>query len=110
MILSVASVLDPRRKMECVSLYFHALHGDSGDNECEKVKRFLLDLALDYEYDVYYKESSSVAPSCILNDKGKRPMTDLDDVEGLWAKHVSTQPTKKRRKCEVEAYLEDRIG
>uniref|UniRef100_A0A803N6A5 Transposase n=1 Tax=Chenopodium quinoa TaxID=63459 RepID=A0A803N6A5_CHEQI len=84
MILSVASVLDPRRKMECVSLYFHALHGDSGDNECEKVKRFLLDLALDYEYDVYYKESSSVAPSYTLNDKA------------WWNAETSKYPTLSR--------------
>ena len=37
-ILEVASVLDPRKKLECVSFYFHLAHSDSYEFECHRIK------------------------------------------------------------------------
>lgn len=37
-ILAIALVLDLRRKMECVSFYFHLIYGDSYEFECDIIK------------------------------------------------------------------------
>ncbi|KMT12709.1 hypothetical protein BVRB_4g088070 isoform A [Beta vulgaris subsp. vulgaris] len=105
--LSAASVLDPRRKLECVSFYYKLVYDDDVVFECGRVKRLLVDLVHDYEKDTCHDETSFVTPSSSLNVNNKRPMVDLDEVDGLWEKHVLEQPPKKSRKCEVETYLEE---
>ncbi|GMJ04379.1 hypothetical protein HRI_004107100 [Hibiscus trionum] len=95
-ILSMASVLDPRRKLECLSLYFSILFGDDDEFEfeCDKVRKVLIELVDDYGKKVVDKEFSLVSPSLFANDQGKRTLIDSDDVEELWEKHVLQQPLK----------------
>ena len=47
--LSVASILDPRRKFECVSFYFELFCEDTAKLECERIGRILKDLVNEYE-------------------------------------------------------------
>lgn len=108
--LSVASVLDPRRKLECVSFYYKLVYGNNYDFEVHRVRELLVELVNDYEKDRCDGETSSFVPSSFVNVNYKRPMSELDEIEGLWEKHVLEQPLKKSKKCEVETYLsEERI-
>uniref|UniRef100_A0A803MEQ0 BED-type domain-containing protein n=1 Tax=Chenopodium quinoa TaxID=63459 RepID=A0A803MEQ0_CHEQI len=108
--LSVASVLDPRRKLDIVTFYYRLMYGDCFEMECDRVKRLLVDLVHDYEMDASYDNTSFSVTSSFVNVNGKRPMDEFDDIEGLWERHVSQQPSKRTRKCEVETYLlEERL-
>ena len=104
--LSVASILDPRRKFECVSFYFELLCEDTATLECERILRILKDLVNEYE-TVPNENFTPFSPSSHSNKYNKRIIDDSSDVEGLWEKHVSSQPNKKPRKCELEIYLEE---
>lgn len=115
--LSVASVLDPRRKMDIITFYYRLIYGeDRCEIECEKVKKLLVDLVFDYEVmDASYDDTlkTSYTPSPMVNVNGKRPMGatgEVEEYENLWATHVAQQPPKKTKKCEVETFLlEDRL-
>ena len=108
--MAVASVLDPRRKLECVSFYFHLIYGDSYEFECERIKELLFELVDYYKSKVH---STHVSPSKDMESNvsyGKRPLDEIDDYENLWDKHVLEIPRKTPSRSEVETYLEeDRI-
>uniref|UniRef100_A0A803MQY4 BED-type domain-containing protein n=1 Tax=Chenopodium quinoa TaxID=63459 RepID=A0A803MQY4_CHEQI len=108
--LSVASVLDPRKKLDIVTFYYRLMYGDCFEIECDRVKILLVDLVHDYEMDASYDDTPFSVTSSFVNVNGKRPMDEFDDIEGLWARHVLQQPPKRTRKCEVETYLlEERL-
>ena len=84
--LSVASILDPRRKFKCVSFYFELLCEDIAKLECERILKDLVD-----EYETVANEKfSPFSPSSNSNNNNKRIFDDSSDVEGLWEKHVSS--------------------
>lgn len=85
--LSVASILDPRRKFECVSFYFELLCEDTDTLECERILRILKDLVNEYE-TVPNENFTPFSPSSHSNKYNKRIIDDSSDVEGLWEKHV----------------------
>jgi len=106
--LAVALVLDPRRKLECVSFYFNLMYGDSYEFECDRIKQLLFELVYDYKRKMSSThESSSSRPMESNVSYRKRTLDEIDDCENLWDKHVLEMPPKRNNRSEVEAYLED---
>jgi len=109
-ILAVASVLDPRRKLECVSFYFHLIYGDSYEFECERIKELLFELVDYYKSKVHSTHESPLKHMESNVSYRKRPLDKIEDYENLWDKHVLEIPPKTTCRSEVETYLEeDRI-
>jgi len=48
-ILTMVSILDPVKKLECLSFYFHLIYGDGYEIECLRIKQLLTDLVDDYK-------------------------------------------------------------
>ena len=109
--LALASLLDLRGKLECVSFYFHLVHGDSCEFECDKIKQLLFELVDDYKSkSPSAHKSSPLRPMKSNASYRKRTLDEIDDCENLRDKHVLEIPPKTNSRFEVEAYLEeDRI-
>ena len=45
----MVSILDPVKKLECLSFYFHLIYGDGYEIECLRIKQLLTDLVDDYK-------------------------------------------------------------
>ena len=109
--LAVASVLDPRRKLECLALFYELIYGDSYEVECGSIRDFLVQLVKDYESNIHEETShvSHVSPSQTLNSNGKRPIEVVgsSEVVDLLVKHCQSKQPKIAKKCEVEEYLEE---
>ncbi|KNA10033.1 hypothetical protein SOVF_148100 [Spinacia oleracea] len=97
-ILSVAAILDPRNKLECVEYYFCEIFGDEASVEVERVKTLLYDLLHEY-HEKSDKEdvgSSSFSQTVL----GKRPsdLISSDNVNGDDCdKWTLIKKTKKRK-------------
>ena len=107
-ILAVASILDPMKKLECVSFYFHLIYGDGYEIECLRIKQLLTDLVDDYKdkmNSTREPSSSGVVESDVI--LRKRTFDEIDDCENLWEKHVLQAPLKRSCKSEVDVYLEE---
>ena len=101
--LSVASILDPRRKFECVSFYFELLFEDTNKLECEKIGRILKDMVNEYEM-VANKKFSPFSPSSNSKNNNKRIIDDSSDVEAFGKSMFLANQIKKPHKCELEIY------
>ena len=106
--LAVASILDPRKKLECVSFYFHLIYGDGYEYECDRIKRLLVDLVDDYKGKMHFtNEASSLNTMQSDSILGKRSFDEIEDCENLWEKHVLQAPLKRSCKFKVDVYLEE---
>ena len=106
--LAVASILDPRKKLECVSFYFHLIYGDGYEYECGRIKRLLVDLVDDYKGKMHFtNEASSLNTMQSDSILGKRSFDAIEDCENLWEKLVLQAPLKRSCKSEVDVYLEE---
>ena len=46
--LAIASMLDPRNKLDCVDFYFREIYKGEAPKEIEKITSFLYDLLVEY--------------------------------------------------------------
>ncbi|XP_074283042.1 zinc finger BED domain-containing protein RICESLEEPER 2-like [Silene latifolia] len=67
-LLAIASILDPRNKMDCVQYYFDIIYGSRCDREVEKVRGLLDDLVVEYQE----KGEGSKTPNKMSKRKGKK--------------------------------------
>lgn len=47
-LLAIASILDPRNKMDCVDFYFNEIYKGEASREIERVSSLLYDLLVEY--------------------------------------------------------------
>ncbi|KAK4345246.1 hypothetical protein RND71_035422 [Anisodus tanguticus] len=100
--LAVASIFDPRNKMDCVEYYFKRLYKDDTDNEVAKVRKNLDKLVVEYQMRSEGNKSQEPFPS------GKRGISEsCDNDEDEYAQAKRTKKRKMNVRGEVEHYLED---
>lgn len=99
-ILAIATILDPRNKMDCVDFYFNLIYGEYAESEIQRIKNLLVDLLMEYKDGGAGSLISSVSsnPSPMPHDAlGKRPPGGSGD---LYSQHKE-QNKKKKGKCSV---------
>ncbi|KAJ8426849.1 hypothetical protein Cgig2_006524 [Carnegiea gigantea] len=107
-ILAVASILDSRKKLECVSFYFHLIYGNGYEFECDRIKRSLVNLVDDYKGKMHFiNEASSSRTMEFDAILRKRSFDEIDDCENFWEKHVLQARLKRSCKSEVDVYLDE---
>jgi len=104
--LAVATILDPRNKMDCVDYYFRRIYNAGADDELERVKRMPDDLVFEYQRnDDHEQISSKLAPQGSL--KRKRPITFDYGEEDEFARLKKTKTRRMNVKCELDQFLEE---
>lgn len=101
-ILAVATILDPRNKLDCVDYYFKRLYGDEAEQEVEKVRLSLDTLVAEYQ-------------RIDLRNNSQEPLSKWKDgvyenCDGEEDEYAQAKRIKKRKvhlRSEVEHYLDD---
>ncbi|KAL9232140.1 hypothetical protein vseg_007280 [Gypsophila vaccaria] len=102
-LLVIATILDPRNKLDCVKYYFGRLYSVDGEIEVKSVRQLLDDLVVKYQQ----KNEGNNYDDLNGNEKIVCPPPSNEDYEDEYALIKKTQKKKVIVKGEVEHYLED---
>lgn len=103
-ILAIATILDPRNKMDCVEYYFRRLYEDGAEFELRNVRRNLDNLVVEYQR----RNESSKGHEPLSKGVEKRANVEIcDDEEDEYAQAKRTKKRKVNVRGEVDHYLED---
>lgn len=102
-LLAIATILDPRNKMDCVEFYFGKIYGDEADFEIARIRKILDNLVVEYQKN-----------SCEMKDQdslfrasGKKESQTYKDEDDEYAQAKKTKKRKASVRCEVDHYIED---
>ena len=104
--LAIATILDPRNKMDCGDYYFRRIYNEGADIELERVKRMLDDLVIEYQRNNDHEQVSSKLP-LQGSLKRKSPITFDYGEEDEFAPLKKTKMRRVNVKCELDHYLEE---
>ena len=96
------SVLDSRRRFECVSFYSHLICGDSCEFECDRIKQLLFEVVDDYKRKMHSKHEYSCSKYMESNVSYQKRTLDERDYENLREKHALEIPHKRTCRFEVQ--------
>lgn len=100
-LLAIATILDPRNKMDCVEFYFRKFYEDDADRQLSKVRKCLDDLVVEYQSKIDTMQNVGATSK-------KRPApSSFEDEEDEFAQSKKTKIRKVNVKCEVDFYLEE---
>jgi len=100
-ILAIASVLDPRYKMDMLEYYFYKLYGNDFDLKLSRIRQMCYDLVL--EYQSKKNETSSYRATSL--ELGKDVDNDANEFLEFMAKKKKSRTTVM--KTELDYYLEE---
>ena len=103
-LLGVATILDPRNKMDCVEFYFKKIYNDGAQLEIARIRKILDNLVV--EYQKRSDTSSDQEFRSRYSGMGYQNTCDGED-DDEYAQEKKTKRRKVSVKCEVDHYLED---
>lgn len=104
-LLAVATILDPRNKMDCVEFYFKKIYNDGAQLEIARIRKILDNLVVEYQ-----KRSDTSSDQELLSrysGRGYQNNCDGGEDDDEYAQEKKTKRRKVSVKCEVDHYLED---
>jgi hypothetical protein len=57
-VMAVATILDPRYKIELLEYYFPIIYGDQADDEIQRIRDICYEMLLDYNFGQMGKEAN----------------------------------------------------
>ena len=99
--MAIASVLDPRYKMDMLEYYFYKLYGNDFDLKLSRIRQMCYDLVL--EYQSKKNETSSYRATSL--ELGKDVDNDANEFLEFMAKKKKSRTTVM--KTELDYYLEE---
>jgi hypothetical protein len=99
-IMAVATILDPRYKIELLQYYFPIIYGDQADDEIQRVRDICFEMLRDYNSGRMGKEAN--CGTCVSED-----VVAVDDSLVNFDNFVSQKKKGGNTKLELDHYLED---
>ena len=99
-VMAVATILDPRYKIELLKYYFPIIYGDQADDEIQRIKDICYEMLCDYNSERMGKEANR--GTCASED-----VVAIDDSLVNLDNFVSKKNKGRNTKLELDHYLED---
>ncbi|KAL6864922.1 hypothetical protein ACP4OV_016073 [Aristida adscensionis] len=96
-LMAVATVLDPRYKLELLQFYFPSLFGDEAYNEINRIRQLCYDLVRQYQGN-----RSEVLQSCVREEE------DLDQLSS-YDLYIACKFSKGDARSELDNYLDEPV-
>jgi len=110
-LLAIASILDPRNKLDCVDFYFKEIYESDASRKIQRITYLLYDLLVEY---VDRKIEVSIVKDLILSTPTStnespfyRKTIFEKDYQDRYATHKRTKQRKVNLKAELDHYLKD---